>query len=224
VGGVLPLAHTSDQLRRVIPDGREDISLAAMFEIGRLLTLSKPTLVAALMQWRRELFGAARARELANILTGKVLAGLGVGVAGGRDSLEDLIRQHIVGAFTAMPPDGLAPRAQEVTRSRVPDELASLDPGAVLVGLGTNPTPVWSATKQYGVDGLGTTPAGVGVPPTAPISADPAALSLLQADLAARVAQLTIDALTPAPLSAVAGVDTLDRLIAAAEAAAGATG
>ena len=35
--GVLPLAHTGDQLRKVVPDGREDISLAALFEIGRLL-------------------------------------------------------------------------------------------------------------------------------------------------------------------------------------------
>ena len=73
--GVLPLAHTGDQLRKVVPDGREDISLAAMFEIGRLLALSKPTLVAALMDWRRELFGAARARELTDLLTGDLLDG-----------------------------------------------------------------------------------------------------------------------------------------------------
>ena len=33
----LPLAHSSDQLRIVIPDGREDVSLATAFEIGRLL-------------------------------------------------------------------------------------------------------------------------------------------------------------------------------------------
>ena len=82
------------------PDGREDISLAALFEIGRLLTLNKPTLVAALMQWRRDLFGAARARELADQLSAKLFAGLGVGVAGGRNSLEDLVRNHIVGSFT----------------------------------------------------------------------------------------------------------------------------
>ena len=36
-GGKLPLAHSADQLRRVVPDGREDLSLAAAFEIGRLL-------------------------------------------------------------------------------------------------------------------------------------------------------------------------------------------
>src|SRR5207248_811370 len=36
------LVHAGDQLRKVTPDGREDISLAALFEIGRLLTFSKP--------------------------------------------------------------------------------------------------------------------------------------------------------------------------------------
>src|SRR5207248_1459993 len=83
--GVLPLAHTGDQLRKVVPDGREDISLAAMFEIGRLLALSKPTLVAALMDWRRELFGAARARELTELLAGGLFDGFAVAAVGGRN-------------------------------------------------------------------------------------------------------------------------------------------
>lgn len=61
----LPLAHTSDHLRRVVPDGREDLGLAAAFEIGRLLALSQPSVVSALARWRREQFGAARARALA---------------------------------------------------------------------------------------------------------------------------------------------------------------
>ncbi|MHB1169956.1 MAG: hypothetical protein ACYC28_11830 [Longimicrobiales bacterium] len=65
-----PLAHTSDQLRRVVPDGREDLSLAAAFEIGRLLALSHPAIVAALMRWRREQFGAARAKKIAELAAG----------------------------------------------------------------------------------------------------------------------------------------------------------
>jgi len=48
-----------------VPDGREDLSLAIAFEIGRLLALSRPAFVSALMQWRREQFGAERARRLA---------------------------------------------------------------------------------------------------------------------------------------------------------------
>jgi len=123
---VLPLAHTGDQLRKLVPDGREDISLAALFEIGRLLTLNKPTLVATLMHWRRELFGAARARQLADLLANQIVAGIGLGAAGGRTTLEDLVRASIVGAYASE--KGLAPAAPEVTAARVPDELRDLTP------------------------------------------------------------------------------------------------
>ena len=63
--GRLPFAHTSDQLRVVVPDGREDVSYAAAFEIGRLLALSQPAVVSALLHWRQEQFGAQRAAMLA---------------------------------------------------------------------------------------------------------------------------------------------------------------
>jgi hypothetical protein len=59
-GGRLPLAHAADQLRVVVPDGREDISLAAAFEIGRLLALARPSMIAALMRWRQDGYQAAR--------------------------------------------------------------------------------------------------------------------------------------------------------------------
>ncbi|HEU4426503.1 MAG TPA: hypothetical protein VFR67_28520 [Pilimelia sp.] len=59
-GGRLPLAHAADQLRIVVPDGREDISLAAAFEIGRLLALSRPSMIAALMRWRQDGYQVAR--------------------------------------------------------------------------------------------------------------------------------------------------------------------
>lgn len=60
----LPLAHTGDQLRAVIPDGREDLSLAAAFEIGRLLALSQPSMVASLLRWRQIGYQAARGKAL----------------------------------------------------------------------------------------------------------------------------------------------------------------
>jgi hypothetical protein len=225
-GGVLPLAHTGDQLRKVVPDGREDISLAAMFEIGRLLTLSKPTLVAELMQWRRELFGAARARELAEMLAGMVFQDVGLGIAGGRDSLENLVLNSIVGSFTKLPPDALAPRAQEVTKSRVPDGLAGLGADVVLAGLGADPKVTRAATKQYGADGLGGVPLAVKEAPTVPVSQDQVALATLQTHLAQRVEQLTLDALKIDPIAAKGArrrgrrLDTLDQLITEAETAA----
>lgn len=51
--GRLALAHAADQIRVVVPDGREDISLAAAFEIGRLLALSRPSMIASLLRWRQ---------------------------------------------------------------------------------------------------------------------------------------------------------------------------
>ena len=56
------LAHVSDHLRMMTPDGRQDVSLAVAFETGRLLAMSQPSFVAGLMRWRDERFGAARAR------------------------------------------------------------------------------------------------------------------------------------------------------------------
>jgi len=59
-----PLAHVSDQLRVMTPDGREDLSRAAAFEIGRLMALGQPSIVASLLRWRTEQFGADRARRI----------------------------------------------------------------------------------------------------------------------------------------------------------------
>jgi hypothetical protein len=64
----LPLAHAADQLRRVVPDGREDVTLAAAFEIGRLLALSQLSVVSALLRFRAEQYGAGRVREMLQLL------------------------------------------------------------------------------------------------------------------------------------------------------------
>lgn len=63
----LPLAHSSDQLRIVIQDGREDLSLAAAFEVGRLLSLSQPSVIASLMRWRQGQYHAARMATLLEV-------------------------------------------------------------------------------------------------------------------------------------------------------------
>ena len=64
-----PLAHHADQLRRVVPDGQEDLGYAAAFEIGRLLALSQPGVVAAMARWRQEAFGAARVSSVVDDAT-----------------------------------------------------------------------------------------------------------------------------------------------------------
>lgn len=73
----LPLAHTADQLRAVVPDRREDLSLAVAFEIGRLLALSTPAMVSALLAWRQTHYQTARREALwAKTLEGLELEGL----------------------------------------------------------------------------------------------------------------------------------------------------
>jgi hypothetical protein len=85
----LALAHSADQLRRVIPDGREDLALAAAFEIGRLLALSQLSVVSALLRFRAEQFGAGRVREILGQLV--------------PFALPELKRQRIdIGRFVAM--------------------------------------------------------------------------------------------------------------------------
>lgn len=73
----LPLAHTADQLRAVVPDRREDLSLAVAFEIGRLLALSTPAMVSALLAWRQTHYQTARREALwTRTLEGLELEGL----------------------------------------------------------------------------------------------------------------------------------------------------
>lgn len=62
--GSLPLLHAADQARRIGSDGLEDLSLAAAFEIGRLLAVSQPAVVAGLLTWRQAGYAPARVRAL----------------------------------------------------------------------------------------------------------------------------------------------------------------
>lgn len=86
--GVLPLLHSSDQARRVGPDGRENLALAAAFEIGRLLALADPSVVAALLAWRKDGFDEARRNVLISLepilsLLGATDIGSGFGARAG---------------------------------------------------------------------------------------------------------------------------------------------
>jgi hypothetical protein len=106
--GRLVLAHTSDQLRRIVPDGREDLALAAAFEIGRLLALSQPSVVAALMRWRREQFGAERARQIAAAAMSKLVL-IAPALKGSIQDLGQLAGKQLVLAAAKAPDKVLAP-------------------------------------------------------------------------------------------------------------------
>lgn len=109
--GALLLAHVSDQLRRVVPDGREDLSLAAAFEIGRLLALSQPSVVRALLAWRAEQYGAERVRQLLSVLdSAPRIAALINGQAQALGAaFGPLLGRHLVLAAAADPGKVLAP-------------------------------------------------------------------------------------------------------------------
>ena len=129
----LTLAHTGDQLRTVVPDGREDLSLAAAFEIGRLLALSQPSMVSALMQWRQGGYQAARGHAIWD----GIIAGLGID---GVDMLASpsrggLLARSFATAAAAKPSGVLGP-PREVLTPGSPMELDTSGLGTVLQDFG----------------------------------------------------------------------------------------
>jgi hypothetical protein len=147
----LPLAHTSDQLRRVTPDGREDLSLAAAFEIGRLLALSQPSVVAAQLRWRREQFGASRAhRFVQSALTGLARFGLAVTKADRAPDLGRLLGREVTLAAAADPQAVLAPSRPLADPGR-PIELDGGVDELIAGGFGIPLDAVRGASSQIGL-------------------------------------------------------------------------
>jgi hypothetical protein len=214
--GRYPLAHHADQLRRVSPDGREDLSYATAFEIGRLLALSQPGVVAAFNQWRRQRFAAATTAAL-----GEHLAAVAPSLLGDLFRRADPLTDHAwAGVDLPGPPVPDDPRAAAGVGRRfvrgvlsalgdAPGELAPArplaDPGfavddPAVFGKGRNDRLVRGLALPDGT-GLGGPPAGVGDrlwgAPVASAPRDPVAdLAAARADLenlAGRLADATRD-------------------------------
>lgn len=149
--GRLPIAHSADEIRPVIPDGREDVGRAAAFEIGRLLALSKPGIVAAMTAWREELFGASRAARLADEVS--TLPGAATALTAGGRRLEELLASELVLPYAERARERIGPRMSEVATSRPPEMLDGLEPLAVLDGLGVDPGQVDEAVAEAGLAG-----------------------------------------------------------------------
>jgi hypothetical protein len=148
--GRLALAHAADQVRTVVPDGREDISLASAFEIGRLLALSLPSVISALVRWRQ------RGYQAANLLGGYAGAEL-VELLAGIDLEVDRAIGGRIGAFLATKlvdrpaqvigdPSPLATSGRAVLEDRAVNEVLA-------VGLGLNPA-VLKGTPDAVLGGL----------------------------------------------------------------------
>jgi hypothetical protein len=231
--GRLPFAHVSDQLRRVVPDGREDLSLAAAFEIGRLLALSQPSVVRALMAWRAEQFGAARAQELVSTVSER--AGVvAPALTAKAPDLGALIGRRLVLAAAEEPAKVLAPSRPLVDPGR-PLPFASEGGIEVLLaaGFGFSADEVIRKAQTLGAAvALQTTTVPVDeAPGTSGPLLDGPAVDRLRVGLNAAVDRLTEDALKgqPGPGAVGPGVreaaapapDALDELIARAEAKRG---
>ena len=140
------LAHSADQIRRVVPDGHEDLSLAAAFEIGRLLGLSQLSVVSALLRFRNEQFGIGRARETLSHVTDFVLPAF----AGVRIDLQRFVAVKVI--------DGLVKNSDRMIGPQRP----VADPGREIVvrgeldrviadGLGIDLAAVRKVANQVGI-------------------------------------------------------------------------
>ncbi|MGI9028996.1 MAG: hypothetical protein ACR2HP_03285 [Ilumatobacteraceae bacterium] len=224
VDGRFPVAHAADQLRRVVPDGREDVALAAAFEIGRLLGLSQLSVVSALSRFRAEQFGVGRVHSILGDL---------VDVA-----LPELVGQLDLGRFVALtmldtlstnPDDLIGPRRPLVDPGRevlVRGDLADFIAG----GLGLDVDRLRRTEAAVGiVAALAQTEVPVAAAPGG-VELDEAALAGLQANLAAEVDRVVGVAVPTAVVigdtagrarprrgaRVAAGPDALDELLEAA--------
>jgi hypothetical protein len=209
--GRLPFAHTSDQLRVVVPDGREDVSYAAAYEIGRLLALSQSAVVTALMRWRQEQFGAQRAALLA------ALAAHPVGFLDGTlfehrtPGLGALVGRHIVLGAAKKTDAVFASSRPLVDPGRPLDFLDGNLDQVIAAGLGLDFEALQRNAKRLGIVGaLVRTAVQVGAQP------DPAlggpAFTGLQADLDRQVGALVAQSGRTGIGGAAA--DALDDLLA----------
>jgi hypothetical protein len=191
--GRLPLAHVSDQLRRLVPDGREDLAYAAAFEIGRLLALSHASVVAALARWRNEQFGAARARRLADLVLEDIaiatpsVAAQFVGTYGAQ------VNRRLV-EFTAAAPDKMLANSRPlVDPGRPIDAIRGNFEEIIAAGFGLEVERVRAAIN----DGNFSVLEEVAVPSNVGDDFAPTTLNHLSQGLDAVLEQLTNDALSP---------------------------
>lgn len=190
-GERLPLAHVSDQLRRLVPDGREDLAYACAFEIGRLLALSHPSVVAALARWRSEQFGAARAKHFADVLMADVLVDVGNITTKDVGRLGAQINRRFV-EFAADAPDKMLGRSRPLVDPGRPIEGLDGEVGDIIAaGFGLELERVNAAIRTGDFSIL----ESVAVPSRVDVETTPESLGHLSHELDSVLEQLTNDAL-----------------------------
>jgi len=218
----LPLAHAADQLRRVIPDGREDLTLAAAFEIGRLLALSQLSVVSALLRFRGEQFGAGRVREmLAQIVAfdlPNVLANAGAGYV----DLGRFVAVQVVDALAQNAERMLGPQRPIADPGREIKLDGDLD-RVIASGLGFDLAELTRRSETIGLQAALETTAVPVAGKLGRIPLDESAIAALRGALDAELNRTLAVAAPPKPTGlrgarAAAATDALDELIANAPA------
>jgi hypothetical protein len=186
--GKLPVVHASDQLRRVVPDGLEDLSYAAAYEIGRLLALSQLSVVSALLRFRGDQFGAGRITHL----LGKLVPPVFQQPLGDLSALSRLVSRGVVGAVAANASEVVGPSRPLADPGRPLELDGDLDT-IVAAGLGLDIGVIRQQASALGVTGaLASTDVPVVPAQTGPILEGPqlnATTSALHTEVA-RVAAL----------------------------------
>jgi hypothetical protein len=214
----LPLAHAADQLRRVIPDGREDLTLAAAFEIGRLLALSQLSVVSALLRFRAEQFGAGRVREILSHLVDFDLPKLASNAGAGYVDLNRFVAVQMIDALAQDPDRMLGPQRPLADPGREIKFDGDLD-SVVAAGLGFDLAALTRRSETMGLQAALETTA---VPVAGQIGQgrlDGDAVTALRGALQAELTRTLNVAAPPKPVrprgarAAAAPPDALDQLI-----------
>ena len=149
--GHLPLAHVSDHLRQFIAETREDLSLASGFEIGRLLALSQPSVVAALMRWRREHFGKKRCARIADMALRGIQLFKAVELI--PENLGRLLTAQYIRTMAMDPPLKPALARDRVDPGRQPAEFKNLEPKVLFSILSTGLDMPFDSIEQTSITG-----------------------------------------------------------------------
>jgi hypothetical protein len=182
-----PPYHAADQARRIGEDGREDLSEAAAFELGRLLALSDPRFVAELQAWRRLGYYVRRAQSVLDAVpglrdlvrdSGELARSIGLGI------VERVSRRDAAAIGPRVPPDDVGPLLAPDDANVIADGLGLrrelvaevLSPALTRAGLDAEP---FRSTLVTGLDEL---------------AAEPQHLAPLRGTLRESVARITQDA------------------------------
>ncbi len=238
-----PIAHHADQLRRVTPDGQEDLGYAAAFEIGRLLALSQPGVVGALARWRAEAYGAARVQQVVSdamsSLPGPVATGLDAAdpltdpaLATRPRTLGARASRALAGVLGADPATAFGPARPVADPGNAAGPLAAVHAqgtaglltGLAVPGVAAGSDPATLLNQLSGAPAVavtGTPPAATGQAPAA------ARIAALRTSLEAAVAAPAAGAAPPPPQPGPApagGQEGAERAARAAEPATGQDG